>query len=305
VTEETITIDGHQVSLLSSPDGSVRSFYAADGGFHFVTRSQTLMQRFLETGSGEGALGTSKEFRHARSLMPLNRDDTVFFYASDAFFRNFVGPQYRVEAVRRMQAMADIELVQLAVLASAAEGKPGDTIEELIGGGLLPPDFGIRPDGSRAVLADGEVYDSLRGRRGAFLPVPDVSIDQVSCSEADAYRQFCNFYRSNWGRLDPIVGGIQRQAIEGGRERIVFDVRMTPFTSENYERLQEKFGPPDSVRLAPIPGDAIAAEAVLKDQRLFGALRQIRLPSPEWLQQGILRSFRDLESVRVVEPDVE
>ena len=55
------------VSYLSSPDGTVRSYYVADGDFHFVATSKRLVARFLATASGKGSLGASKEFRHARS----------------------------------------------------------------------------------------------------------------------------------------------------------------------------------------------------------------------------------------------
>ena len=108
--------------------------------------------------------------------MPLARNDTVFVYLSDAFFRNITGPRYRVETMRRLEAVADVELVRLARLASTAEGRRDGTIEQLVAGGLLPADFGPRPDGSRAVLERGEVYDQLRGRRGSMLPVPDVPV---------------------------------------------------------------------------------------------------------------------------------
>ena len=116
--------------------------------------------------------------------MPISRDDTVWLYLSDAFFRNITGPHYRVEMARRLQAAADIELVQLAKLAAASEGRPGGTIEQLKAASLLPPEFGPLPDGSRTVLDGGEVYDSLRGRRGAFLPVGDVPVDKVTRAEA-------------------------------------------------------------------------------------------------------------------------
>ena len=172
-TEKKITVDGHTVSFLSSPDGAIRSFYVADGSYHFVTTSETLARRFVATRSGEGSLGASKEFRYARTQMPTSRKDTVFVYLSSAFFRNMTGPQYRIETTRRLQATADLELVQLARLASATEGKPADTFQQLIEGGFLPPDFGPRPDGSQTVMADGRVYDSRRGdprRHGAPSP---------------------------------------------------------------------------------------------------------------------------------------
>ena len=127
VTDEKITISGHEVSLLSSPDGTVRSVLCGRRRLSFLQTSKKLVERFYAAGSGEGALGKTEEFRQARKLMPLTRDDTVSLYLSDAFFRNITSPQYRVEMARRLQAMADIELVQLAKLAAASEGKPGAT----------------------------------------------------------------------------------------------------------------------------------------------------------------------------------
>ncbi len=169
VSETRVKLAGQEVSFLSSPDGHVRSYYVADGEFHFVTTSRTLAERFLQTREGKGSLGALAEFRQARSSMPLARGDAVFVYFSGRFFEYFVSPAYRIEMVRRMRAHADIELAELALLASAAEGKPGDTVEELAAGGFLPPRFGVRPDGSRTVIAGDEVSDSAARRaRGIY-----------------------------------------------------------------------------------------------------------------------------------------
>lgn len=284
VAETKLNIAGKEVSLLASPDGAVRSYYAADGDFHFVTTSKTLARRFLETapgngkGSGKGPLGGSSDFRHARAVMPVDRRDTVFVYFSDAFFRNLTGPHYRVEIARRLQAASDVDLVQLAVLASATEGKPGGTIEELVSGELLPPEFAARPDGSRTVLKDGLVYDQLRGHRGGFLPVPDTPLKAVTAAEESAYRRFADFYRQDWGRLDPVMIGVKRAALADDRERVTIDVRISPVAVEHFELLSRWAGPAKKVQLAPIKGDVVAGELVLRDQHLFGGLADFGLP---------------------------
>src|SRR5581483_8426124 len=139
--EETLNIGGHDVSFIHTPDNSIRTFYAIDGDFHLVTNSRNLVERFYETGQGNDSLGDSKEFHFARSVMPVDNYHVAFIYLSDEFFRNIVGPKYRVEMTRRMQAVTDIELLQLAKLAASAEKKPGDTIEQLIQGDFLPPGF--------------------------------------------------------------------------------------------------------------------------------------------------------------------
>jgi hypothetical protein len=277
-TEQKIKIGDHDISYLSSPDGTVRSYYAVDGDYHFFSTSKELVERFLAVGSGEGILGKTEEFRQARKLMPLARNDVVWLYLSDAFFRNITSPHYRVEMARRLQAMADIELVQLAKLAAAGEGKPGATVKELIDGGFLPSGFGPLPDGSRVVLEGGDACDSLRGRRGSFLPAPDMAVKKITRFELAEYNRFADFYRANWGRIDPIVAGIQKNPLPDNREQVVVDVLMTPFAPAHFDFLRKYAGPADARRIAPIPGDMAAFDMVLVNQRVFGGLKDFGPP---------------------------
>jgi hypothetical protein len=280
VEETTLKIAGRDVAYLASPDGRVRSYYATSGDYHFVTTSRALVERFLEVASSEGAgsLGRGAEFRHARSLLPLERKDTVWAFFGDAFFRNLSSPRYRTEMIRRLQAAVDVELVELARLAAAAEGKPSGSIEELIAGALLPPDFGPRPDRSEAVLDGGEVYDRLRGRRGAFVPVPDVPLESVTQAEAAEYRRFAEFYAREWGHMDPTVVALRREAMPGRRERVTLDVRLSPLAAKHFEILSQWAGPPSSRRVAPIEGDAARIELAMPDQYVFAGLRDVRPP---------------------------
>ncbi len=295
VTEETVKIAGRDVSLLSTPDGRVRSFYAVDGMFHFVTRSERLMERFLETGADEAtSLGGLPAFRQARSELPVEREDTVFIYMSEPFFDNLISPAYRIETRRRLQAVADIELVKLARLAARADGLPDDSVDTLVENGFLPEEFGIRPDGSRAVLENGDVYDALRGRRGSFLPILDVPVESVTATEAADYRRFLAYYQSHWGNLDPVVIGIQRSAPEKKLEKVVVDARMMPLSRSNFERIRYQVGEADNRQFAAVPENLASFEAVLAQQRLFGGLQDVNPPSAgsgSLLPSGILRTL--------------
>jgi hypothetical protein len=295
VVEEKITIGGRPASYLASPDGRVRSYYVVDGDFHFFTTSRQLAARFVATAAGMGSLGGSREFRHARSLMPIEREDTVWLYVSDAFFQNITGPRYRVEMARRLQAAADIELVRLARLAAVCEGQPGETIEQLKSAGLLPPEFGPLPDGSRVVVEGNEVFDSRRGRLGAFLPVADVPDGNVSKAEASEYLKFLDYYRDQWGRMDPIVAGVKRKALPEGREQITADVLMCPLAPQHFTLLQRFVGPADNLRLAPIAGDMGFLEMAMTDHRIFGGLCDMGPPAyagaSSWLAPIRLRDW--------------
>ena len=213
--EEKLTIAGKQVSLISTPDSRLRSFYVADGDFHFVSTSRALVERFLETApskdqkTGKGAFGASVEFRYARQIMPAERDDTVFVYLSRAFFRNLMGPQYQIEMKRRLRSATEMEMIELAREMARAEGHPADTIEKLIEADVLPSWFGQRIDGSKIELVDGEMFDSVRGARGSFLPIPDVPLEKITRSEATTYSQFLET-AAGWGEPDPLIAGLRK-----------------------------------------------------------------------------------------------
>jgi hypothetical protein len=166
----------------------------------------------------------------------------------------------------------------MALLAAAAEGVACESIEQLVAAAVLPPGFGPRPDGSQVALEEGEAVDSLRGRRGRFLPVPDVAVERVTPSEAQSYRKFIEICQAEWGAPDPLMVGMKRQPQPENREHVVVDVVASPFAKRHVDLLSQWIGRSDEMQLAPIPQDLAAGEVVLSDQRLFGGLWDFGLP---------------------------
>mgnify|MGYP007059381853 CR=1 FL=1 len=285
-TLEEIEIAGKSVTLLSTPDHLVRSFYVADGDYHLVTSSRKLVERFLAVNETPEALGATAEFKNARWYLPLERQDTIFSYMSDAFFENHATPEYRIETMRRLRAVAEIELWRIAELVAKREGQAYGSIQELIQGGYLPPGFGQLPDGSQTVRQDGKIVNTIRGTRGRFLPAADVEVGAITPLEAQEYQQFLAEFRRSTGRVNPIAFGLRRYA--GGvdvpedeipLERLEIDVFVTPFTQSNFWISQ--LGPPDQWKLQPLPGDLVSAELVLGERHWFAGLRDLNpLPAP-------------------------
>jgi hypothetical protein len=272
-SQQTVTIGGREVSLLSTPDNRLRSFYLVDGPYHLVTTSRAMVEQFLQVADGAGTLGASAQFRHARSVMPISRNDTIFVYFSPAFFQSLLSPQYQVELRRRLRAVTDLELVQLARWAAYAEGKPNATLDELVTGGLLPAGFGDRPDGSHPVSIGDSLLDSLRGRRGSFIPVPDVELRGVTRDEAQRLADQARYFAANWPQMDPLMIGIQRYALDDrGRERILVDAHVSPFAEQKYGWVSSLLGPPTSLRITPAPGDIVTAQASLRGGLLLPAI---------------------------------
>jgi hypothetical protein len=298
-SDKQVEIAGHKVSLLSTPDNRVRSFYAVDGDFHFVSNSERLIERFYEAGAGRNALGSSAEFRLARSLLPFNRDYSVFAYLSGQFFQNIVGPHYQIEMMRRLRSAAEIDMAMVALTAARSDGNDPKNLDDLIRLDYLPEGFAARSDGSKLEMTpDGQFLDTLRQARGSFLPVPDVKVDHVTATEARRYQQFATWLQAKWPQFDPVVAGIRRQPGKlPETEHITIDAQLTPLAAKNYSTIATALGPISKQRLAPVPGDLLAGEAVLSGNllaskglaqpqgvyRMFGALRDAM---PESLNGG-------------------
>ena len=49
------------------------------------------------------------------------------------------------------------------------------------------------------------------GRRGTFLPIPDVQMKTATQSELSAYLEFVQRYQQQWGRVDPLAVTLDSQ----------------------------------------------------------------------------------------------
>jgi hypothetical protein len=283
-TLRTIDVDGTPVEFLSTPDNRYRSFYVVSGNCHLTTTSLTMATRFLEAAKGKGSLADSAEFKFARYNMPLDRSDTIFVYASTHFLQNLLTPQYQIELRRRNQVVTDIMMLEMASLAAAGEGVDHADVATLVDRGFLPQGFGSRPDAGR-VDAIGETwFDSVRGRRGFFVPIPDLPIAQVSREEAAWYDERAQFFTSSIKSLDPMLIAIKRYQHEdkANVERVVFDGRLAPFGEAKYGWLMAMLGQPLQHEIAHSPEDIISLQANMKGGALLGGngVRANRGPLP-------------------------
>ena len=264
-TLRTITLSGRELTLLSTPDNRLRSFYAVDGDYHLVTTSQAIAEQFLNLNRQGTSLAQTAEFRSARQTLPGSREDTVFVYFSSFFLQGLISPRYQVETARRLRAATDLELVQLAKLAAATEDVPGQTIDELIQQGLLPVHFARRADNSQPITQNGRPADSLRGAPGTFLPIPDVPIKAITAQEEIACQQTINYYRQHWKQMDPVMVGIKRYALDKkGLERVVIDARVNMADESKYGWLVSSLGPPTKFQISEPAGNVISVQASLR-----------------------------------------
>ena len=276
------------VSFLSAPHNMFRSFHVVKGDIHLITNCRRIVEKFLDAADGKNSLGRSEEFQHARSIMPLEDNHTVFVYASAKFFQNLLHPSYQIELRRRNQAISDMQLQQMASLAASAEGKIVTDNELLSEHGFLPKNFGLAPNSNRFELIDNIWIDSVRGARGRFLPIPDAIVDNVTMVESDWYVARANYFSDNVAQLDPMCVGIRRFKADNQIERVVFDARLAPFGKEKYGWITTLLGPPMKYEVVGSPNDIVQLQLSLgrglwnpriKEHQVFAAVQDHLDPS--------------------------
>jgi hypothetical protein len=276
-----------------------------DGEYFLITNSEAIAQRFLSVRDGQGTLATHPGFRYARELMPQANDYLIYAYFSEYFLQGLVSPQYQIELRRRMEASADIALVQLAQVVAQGEGRTLRQTDELIQEGYLPSGFGKRGDGSGPVVTDLTILDSLRGRSGFFLPIADRQLEQITSGELEWYETRANFYAERWKQMDPIVAGIRRQASPGGGfDRLHVHVEVAPLVPEKYGWIAKQLGPPTHVSVQFGPDDIVGAQAYvvsdlvgsLPPHHLFLGVKDSLLPNPTELE-GFFEKYFALKSL--------
>ncbi|WP_147274155.1 hypothetical protein [Bremerella cremea] len=296
---ETIQIQGKDVSFLSTPDNTLRSFYVTRGDFHLVTTSRWIAEQFLLLEDDDDSLANSREFQYARQLMPVDRDDTVFIYLSSDFFRGLYSPQYRVELRRRLRSLIEMELQQMATAAASNEGYKDLSVDGLMAAGFLPANFGARADGSQTVIVGDSLGDSLRGRRGNFVPIPDIDIRGMSPEETADFNRLRQFHMTEWRQMNPIMVGINRFKLnDEGLERLTIDARVSPFERSNFGQVLSFLGPPLPAHIATGPQDVVAFQAVLNGQYSGGlthyavAVQDLPFPLTEFTNKGFMNTLR-------------
>lgn len=327
-------IDGVQVSFLSMPDQSVRSFMVEAEPYLFVTTSRTLAKRFLDVQKSKDSLGAQPAFRFTRFLMPLENDYDVFAYLSSEFFQNLLSPQVQIELKRRMRAIAAIDHAELANRVAtheksrgmpslrAADPKleqngnsqlppnwlPSDQLDFLIQQGYLPTWFQRRVDGSETIrFADGW-HDSLRGKRGSFMPIADVPLVDCTPEEASEYRIAADYYTKEWQQTDPLMVGLRRfeHPTIPKAERIAIEASIAPLGSDKYGWVGLLLAPPDARQIQLPTDDVLSVQLHLRGNELtgdsvpnhflFAGLKDLELPFPEETK-GLIATLRLLRTL--------
>lgn len=264
---------GVQISETRDPGGTVRQQRAQVGELSFVSNSPKALERVLDAQGGRTPrLGDEPDLRYMLARDPGAHQ--AFAFLSDKFIAAVIGPQQKVQAARRQQALAELLTPGYAALLHGwLFGAAPASSEALVKTGLLQADELKHADGAAIAFAPGSAASSSWGKPSALTPLIDLPpVTQVSEAEKLAYENFGRGYQQYWKQfIDPVAIRLDVRD-EGGSSTADVDVRILPLISAtDYSEIEAIVGD-TRVKVGPHDRGLLSVWAVGKDARLRGEL---------------------------------
>ena len=267
----TTTRDHGGVTITESrdPGGTVRQQRAQVGELAIVSNSPRACARVIDAIQGKTArLGEEPDLKYMLARDPGAHQ--VFAFLSDKFIAAVVGPQQKVLAARRQEALADLLIPGYAALLHGwLFGAAPASTAALVASGLLVADELKHGDGAAIAFAPGSAASSAWGRPSALTPLIDLPpVTQVSEAEKLAYENFVRGYQEYWKQfIDPVAIRLDVKD-EGGTSVADIDVRILPLISAtDYSEIEAIVGA-TRVQVSAVDRGLQAVWAVGKDARL-------------------------------------
>jgi hypothetical protein len=195
--------DGSTFVFARTPGREISAYIAALDHAVVLTNSPAQLERVLQTARNRSPrLAETPEYRFFRARYPRGADgETALLILTDATIRRWCGPRWRIASSRRVRSAAALAEMQAANLAAIVAGT-----------GLSqrfnppPPPSSLVPDLGELRISRTGVASLLYGSLGFQSPIVEIPLDEVTPTEAQAYRSWRDGYQTNWrGTFDPIA----------------------------------------------------------------------------------------------------
>lgn len=251
---------GRRIAARYTEDRVVSSFMLMEGDVAIVSNSHRAIRRIADTLAGATrSLHDALDYRYVTTVLPPERQPTgAYLYASDAFLRRLVAPDFKISEKRRLQCFNNLVMLNNASLFFRLEtGRSPATLAELVDGRYIDADAVVCPHGGAYAIDTGRdtCTCSLHNRLKYLTPNVELEVLQVTDDEKEAYERYKVRYQKLWQRVfDPVAVRFDLAA------RVKLEVAVLPFANgAEYGELR------DALRDAPAELDlrGIASSAVL------------------------------------------
>jgi hypothetical protein len=181
VKHESAEMLGVSYESWRTADRTVSSYLATVGAVVGVTNSPVQLRNIIETyQKRRPSIAGVDAYRYYRNrYRPGDPDETGLLFLSDATSRRWSGPRWRIAEARRARdrvVLAELQAANLTALAT-------QTVEPK----SLQTDLRLSTAGEVVLTAAG-VRSTTAGSLQFMTPIGELEFDQVTKSEADAYR---------------------------------------------------------------------------------------------------------------------
>jgi hypothetical protein len=235
---------GVSISMHHDAGGQVRQQRAQIEDLAIVSNSTHALNRVIDAIQGRAArLSDEPDLQYMLARDPGQHQ--AFAFLSDKFIAATIGPQQKILAARRQQALAELLTPgYTALLHGWLFGAAPSSTEALIKSGLLTADDLRHEDGNAIQFAPGTPAQSSWGTVSALTPLIDLPpVSLISVEEKTAYEQFVSTYQQYWKQfIDPVA--IRLDLNEGDNQTTAtLDVRILPLISgTDYSSIQDVVG---------------------------------------------------------------
>ncbi len=224
--------NGVQITIHRDPGANVHQVRAQVDNLAFVSNSPAACMHILDAVAGKTPrLGDEDDLKYMLARDPGTHQ--AFAFLSDKFIAAVIGPQQKIAASRRQQALAELLTPGFAALLYGwLHGQAPATTQDLVASGLLVADELKHGDGTPIEFTPGTGAYSPWGRPSALTPLIDLApVTMVSAAEQTAYAAFVGGYQQYWQQfIDPVAIRLDIQNDQGTATADV-SVRILPLIS--------------------------------------------------------------------------
>ena len=250
---------GHRVAARYLDDRTVSSFVVSTNGYAVFSNSHVVVRRIIDTLiQAAPSLHAAADFRYVSTILPpSNAAGDAYLYASDAFLRHLLSPEFKIAEKRRLLSFNNLVMLNNASMFYRLEhGRSPTSLNDLIEGRFVNSSKIVDPTGG-AFAFDAErdtCTSSLYNRIKYLTPIVELRVDRISQREQQEYTRYSQRYQQEYRQY---FGPLAARISTGDTVR--FETCFLPLQNGSLDRdlkgmLDEK--------PQPISADGIAKSAV-------------------------------------------
>ncbi|MDA1014346.1 MAG: hypothetical protein O3A00_07820 [Planctomycetota bacterium] len=307
---------GHKVEARYTSDRMVSSFVIRHEDTLAISNSHVAIRKIIDAMIGRSpSLYAADDYHYVSTILPpSDAPNSAYLYASEAFLKRLVSPQFKIAEKRRLQSFNNLVMLNNASMFYRLEnGNSPQTLSDLVEGRFVNLSKIVDPaGGAYAFDAENDTATSSVYNRIKYLtPILELDVLNVSSNEQQEYGRYKQRYESTWrAYFDPIALRITT----GNTVKV--ETCVLPFANSNIDvGLRSMLDArPQLMSTSDIARSAVASIAFVPGRKhIAGLVREIpgmratleadpTLTDLSWLGDQVSLHFLDDDTILEIDP---